>query len=135
MKIEYVSERASSYGMPGISIDGNDVLAVYQVVKAAVQRARTGEGPSLIDNMTYRWRGHSKSDRNLYRTQEEINQWMERCPIQRFQRLLVSSKLFTQEEVQAIEQRACQTIDQAAEVAAQMPEPSPEHMEDEVFAP
>ena len=135
MKIEHISERASSYGMPGISIDGNDVLSVYQVVKAAVQRARAGDGPSLIDNMTYRWRGHSKSDRNLYRTQEEITEWMERCPINQFQRLLVSSQVYTQEEVQAIEQRARQTIDQAAEEAVQMPEPTPEHLEDEVYAP
>jgi pyruvate dehydrogenase E1 component alpha subunit len=135
MKIDAISERASAYGMPGITIDGNDVLAVYQVVRAAIRRARAGEGPSLVDNLTYRWRGHSKSDRNLYRTQEEIAGWMDRCPVQRFQSLLVSGRVFTQEEVMAIEQRARQTIDQAAEAAIQMPEPSPEHLEDEVYAP
>jgi TPP-dependent pyruvate/acetoin dehydrogenase alpha subunit len=135
MNIEHISTRAASYGIPGISIDGNDVLTVYQVVGAAIRHARTGEGPSLVENVTYRWRGHSKSDRNLYRTQEEIDEWMRRCPIERFEDLLVNCEIMTEEEIKVINQGAKETIDRAAEAAIEMPEPSPENMEDEVYSP
>jgi pyruvate dehydrogenase E1 component alpha subunit len=135
MNIDQISIRANSYGIPGVSVDGNDVLAVYEAVHAAVDRARRGEGPSLIDNVTYRWRGHSKSDRNLYRTQAEIDNWRARCPIDRFKEVLVDSGAMSDEEVEAIDAAAKETIDRAAEEAANMPEPSPENMEDEVYAP
>ncbi|HUT21402.1 MAG TPA: thiamine pyrophosphate-dependent dehydrogenase E1 component subunit alpha, partial [Anaerolineae bacterium] len=69
--IDRISDRAAAYGMPGTTVDGNDLLAVREAVSEAVQRARGGGGPSLIENVTYRWRGHSKSDANRYRTQEE----------------------------------------------------------------
>jgi pyruvate dehydrogenase E1 component alpha subunit len=134
MNIEYISTRAGSYGIPGISVDGNDVLTVFQVVGAAIHRARSGEGPSLVENVTYRWRGHSKSDRNLYRTQEEIAEWMERCPIKRFERLLIKTNVISEAEIEAIDRQAKETIDRAAEAAILMPEPSPENMEDEVYA-
>ena len=73
--IERIGDRAASYGMPGVTVDGNDVLTVYDAVKQAVDRARNGGGPSLIETVTYRWRGHSKSDANRYRTKEEIETW------------------------------------------------------------
>jgi pyruvate dehydrogenase E1 component alpha subunit len=135
MNIEFISSRAASYGIPGISTDGNQILSVYQVVSEAVSRARSGEGPTLIENITYRWRGHSKSDRNLYRTKEEIAEWMERCPIKSFKDLLIDSQMMTGEEVDEIDRLAKETIDLAAEEAISLPEPSPENMEDEVYAP
>lgn len=135
MNIELVSSRAASYGIPGISTDGNQVLGVYQIVSEAVTRARSGEGPTLIENITYRWRGHSKSDRNLYRTKEEIAEWMERCPINSFKSLLIETQIMDQEEVDEIDRLAKETIDLAAEEALKFPEPSPENMEDEVYAP
>ena len=135
MKIEFISSRAASYGMPGVSTDGNNILGVYKVVSDAVSRARSGEGPTLIENITYRWRGHSKSDRNLYRTKEEIEEWMERCPIESFKKLLIETQTLTEEQVEEIDQQAKATIDLAAEEAIQLPEPSPEAMEGEVYAP
>ena len=135
MNIQYISERASSYGIPGVSIDGNDVLAVYQVIGDAVARARAGEGPILIENLTYRWRGHSKSDRNLYRSQEEIADWMKRCPIKLFKQMLISEHIMDEVEAEDIDQQAKTTIDCAAEAAVLMHEPSPENMDEEVFAP
>lgn len=135
MNVEYISARAAAYGIPGISIDGNDVLTIYQVVSQAIERARSGQGPSLVENVSYRWRGHSKSDRNLYRTQDEIEAWMKRCPIKRFKQLLLASQVMSEEEIERIDRAAKQTIDQAADQAILMPEPSPENMEDEVFAP
>jgi acetoin:2,6-dichlorophenolindophenol oxidoreductase subunit alpha len=135
MKIESIATRAISYGIPGWSVDGNKVLDVYTAIQSAVRRARSGEGPTLVENVTYRWRGHSKSDRNLYRSQAEIEEWMQRCPIQKFKQLLVGSGIMTEQEVEAIDGTAKLTIDQAAEGAVQMPEPSLDTLEDEVYAP
>jgi TPP-dependent pyruvate/acetoin dehydrogenase alpha subunit len=135
MNIDRVALRAVAYGIPGETVDGNDVLAVYQAVTAAVERARSGEGPSLIENVTYRWRGHSKSDRNVYRTQEEIEEWKRRCPIHRFKHALIEAEVMVAEALEAIDREAKATIDRAAEEALAFPEPSPERMEDEVYAP
>ena len=134
MNIPEISIRASAYGIPGESVNGNDVLDVYAAVGAAVEWARAGNGPSLIDNVTYRWRGHSKSDRNLYRTPEEIAEWKMRCPIRHFKQVLLEAKVMGEEALEAIDQAAKATIEQAAEEALTFPEPSPENMEDEVYA-
>jgi pyruvate dehydrogenase E1 component alpha subunit len=134
MNIEHISTRAVAYNIPGETVDGNDVLAVYQAVGAAAEYARSGNGPSLVENVTYRWRGHSKSDRNLYRTQEEIEAWQEKCPIVRFKQVLVDAKVMSTDEAEAIDQAAKTTVDQAAEEALTYAEPSPENMEDEVYA-
>ena len=134
MNIENISTRASSYGIPGKTVDGNDVLAVYEAVMAAGEYARSGKGPSLIDCLSYRWRGHSKSDRNLYRTPQEIDEWKHKCPIRRFKQVLLDAAVMTGDEVEAIDQAAKVAIDRAAEEALTFPEPSPENMEDEVYA-
>ncbi|MGB9594319.1 MAG: thiamine pyrophosphate-dependent dehydrogenase E1 component subunit alpha [Anaerolineae bacterium] len=135
MKIDKIADRAVAYGIPGQTVDGNDVLAVYEAVREAVGRARRGQGPSLVDNLTYRWRGHSKSDRNVYRTAEEIEEWKRKCPIARFRRVLVEHGVMTAEEVERIDRRAKATVDRAAEEALALPEPSPDNLEDEVYAP
>jgi len=134
MNIQNISTRAISYGIPGKTVDGNDVLAVYEAVMAAGEYARSGQGPSLIDCLSYRWRGHSKSDRNLYRTSQEIDEWKHKCPIRRFKQVLVDAAVMTGDEAEAIDQAAKVAIDRAAEEALTFPEPSPENMEDEVYA-
>ena len=135
MNVEKISMRAASYGIPGKTVDGNDVLAVYEAVLEADERARAGDGPSLVDLLSYRWRGHSKSDRNLYRTAQEIDEWKHKCPIKRFKNVLVDAAVMTTEEVDALDQAAKTAVDRAAEEALTFPEPSPENMEDEVYAP
>ena len=135
INIDKISTRAVAYGIPGETVDGNTVLEVYKAVKPAVERARAGDGPSLIENVTYRWRGHSKSDRNLYRTEEEIQEWMEKCPIVRVKRLLLESERISESEVERIDQQAFETVEHAAEEAMTFAEPDPTHMEDEVYAP
>ena len=135
MNIKHVAERACAYGIPGITVDGNNVLAVYQAVRKAVERARSGEGISLVENLTYRWRGHSKSDRNLYRTQEEIKEWQQNDPIVRFSKLLLECKVMTQAEIEQLDQICKNTITKASEVALTFPEPDPENIEAEVYAP
>lgn len=135
MKIENIATRAGSYGIPGQTVDGNDVLAVYAAVSEAVARARSGQGPSLVDNVTYRWRGHSKSDRNVYRTADEIEEWKRKCPIAHFRQVLLANGLMTQDEIDAIDRHARDTIDRAAEAALALPEPSADNLENEVYAP
>jgi acetoin:2,6-dichlorophenolindophenol oxidoreductase subunit alpha len=135
MNIKHVAQRACAYGIPGITVDGNNALAVYQAVKDAVDYARSGGGISLVENLTYRWRGHSKSDRNLYRSQEEIKDWQQNDPIIRFSKLLVDCKIMTQTEINELSQKCENTISKAAEIALSFPEPDSETMEAEVFAP
>jgi acetoin:2,6-dichlorophenolindophenol oxidoreductase subunit alpha len=134
MNIDDIAARAVSYGIPGRAVDGNDVLAVYDTVLEAVEYARSGQGPSLINVKSYRWRGHSKSDRNLYRTAQEIEEWKQKCPIRRYKQVLVDGGIMTADETEAIDQLAKAAIDHAAEVAQTFAEPSPENMEDEVYA-
>jgi len=132
--IERISDRAAAYGMPGVTVDGNDVLAVYQAVSQAVKRARAGEGPSLIENVTYRWRGHSKSDANRYRTREEIEAWKQKCPIKRFRARLIEEGMLTEEEADRIEREAYAAIEAAVQFAEASPEPTLETIEEGVYA-
>lgn len=118
-KIEQISDRAAAYGMVGETIDGNDVVAVYKAVQSAAKRAREGHGPTLIEAVTYRYKGHSKSDRQLYRTREEVKKWMEKDPIHRFRALLDISE----SEFSEIEKQAKEKIKQAVEFAENSPEP------------
>ena len=118
-KIEQISDRAAAYGMPGVTVDGNDVVAIYKAVQDAAKRARDGNGPTLIEAVTYRWRGHSKSDRQLYRTRDEVKGWMEKDPILRFAKLLNVSEV----EFKKIEAKAKEEIRKAVEFAEASPEP------------
>ena len=110
--------------MPGVTVDGNDFSAVAEAMATATQRAKAGDGPSLIEFMTYRWRGHSKSDRNRYRTKEEIADWMDRDPIPRMAEMLIAHGVMDAEGVTAMENDADQTIAQAIEFATNSPAPN-----------
>ena len=132
--IERISDRAAAYGMPGVTVDGNDLLAVHEAVSQAVQRARAGDGPSLIENVTYRWRGHSKSDANRYRTKEEIEAWKLKCPIRRFLTLLLDEGTMTKDEADQIEREAYAEIDRGVDFADASPEPAVETIEEGVYA-
>jgi TPP-dependent pyruvate/acetoin dehydrogenase alpha subunit len=133
--VKPISVRAVAYGIPGETVDGNDVLAVCRATAKAAEWARSGQGPSLVENFTYRWRGHSKSDRNVYRTPEEIESWKQRCPIRHLKQVLQEAGMMSAEEAESIDQQARATIDRAAEEALKLPEPSADNMEDEVYAP
>lgn len=132
--IERIADRAAAYGMPGVAVDGNDLLAVYEAASTAVQRARSGEGPTLIENVTYRWRGHSKSDANRYRTREEIEAWKKKCPIQRFRQQLIASGELTAEEADRIREQAYAAIEAAVAFAEASPEPDLSTIEEGVYA-
>ncbi|MGD2077493.1 MAG: thiamine pyrophosphate-dependent dehydrogenase E1 component subunit alpha [Chloroflexota bacterium] len=126
---------AELYGMPGEAVDGNDLLAVREAVQKAVERARAGGGPSLVVNNTYRYRGHSKSDRNRYRTQEEIEEWQRNDPIARFKHVIVEQELLAESEIEAIEAAAYEAIEAARQFAENSPEPAVETILEGVYAP
>jgi len=133
-KIENISQRAASYGMPGVTVDGNDVLEVYEAATEAVKRARAGEGPTLIECKTYRWKGHSKSDHERYRTKEEIKAWKKKDPIKRLREILIAEGVIGDEEARQIEEEARQTITEAVEYAQASPEPAVDTILEGVYA-
>ena len=109
---ESYAAKAEAYGMPGIEVDGNDVLAVREAMTTAVERARSGEGPSLVVLETYRMLGHSSSDDpSKYREDAEVAHWQERCPLERFEAFLTARGLLGAGEKQALEQRLMAEID------------------------
>lgn len=114
--IKNLSERSASYGIPGITIDGNDIIEVINATYDAVERARSGEGPTLIESLTYRWKGHSKSDAKKYRTREEEEMWKEtKDPIALAKERFIKAGIFTEEEAEAIKEKAVARIDAAVE--------------------
>jgi len=134
MAVQSVADRASAYAMPGVSVDGNDLLAVVGAARDAVGRARSGGGPTLVECRTYRIRGHSKSDRNLYRTKEEIEEWRGADPIARLERDLVAAGVMTGDEIASIAAEAQATIEAALVFAQDSPSPDPAQLTRDVYA-
>src|SRR5271168_572850 len=129
-----VASRAKSYGLPGVEVDGQDVLAVHRVAKTAIDRARAGEGPTLIECKTYRYVGHHEGDPGTdYRTREEVQHWKEQDPVKRARKLLIESAVANESELQAVDQEVERLIDQAVEFAEKSPEPSPDSVNEHVF--
>src|SRR3954469_7393902 len=125
MAIDDVADRAESYGFDGVAINGNDVLAVYQSTQGALARARSGDGPTLIECKTYRWHGHSEHDKAFYRTNEELAMWKSRDPIPTFTTYLQARSVLTDDKLTDIEQRVKSTIDDAVEFAMNGADPAP----------
>jgi pyruvate dehydrogenase E1 component alpha subunit len=134
MAVKNVADRAAAYAMPGTVIDGNDLPTVAAAADQAIGQARRGEGPSLVECKTYRLRGHSKSDRNLYRTREEIEAWRAADPIVRLESELVASGRFSREELATIERAAQQAIAAALQFAKESPDPDPAQLTRDVYA-
>ena len=132
--IENISDRAAAYGMPGVTVAGTELDEVYQATHEALERARAGEGPPLLEAITYRYLGHSKSDANLYRTREEIQTWRKRDPIQRFAAVLEGEGVLQEDEWQRLDEEAKQRIEEAFEKASKEPDPEPESALEDVYA-
>jgi 2-oxoisovalerate dehydrogenase E1 component len=129
-----IADRAVGYGIPGETVDGMDPLAVYQAVTRAVEHARSGKGPALINAVTYRYYGHSKSDKQRYRTKEEVEAWKAKDPIPAFRDRLIAAGILTPAEAEALEAQAQKTIEDAIAWGDAGPEPSVEHLTDDVYA-
>jgi pyruvate dehydrogenase E1 component alpha subunit len=133
--IENISQRAAAYGLPGVTVDGNDPLAVYSAVSEAAARARRGEGATLVEAKTYRYKGHSKSDKQAYRSREEVRFWQEnRDPIMRFSQLLVTAGVISEAEAAQMRDRAIAIIDEAVAFSEASPAPDVADIMDGVYA-
>ena len=122
--VEDVALKAEGYGMPGVIVDGNDIFAVYEAARSAMDRARAGQGPTLLECKTYRLRPHSNADDDSkYRSIEEVNAWRERDPIKRLTEYLLHHDLITAEEVQAYQQAVQEEVEEATNLALAAPRP------------
>jgi 2-oxoisovalerate dehydrogenase E1 component alpha subunit len=136
MAVTNVSERAAAYGVAGVMVDGNDVLAVYDVMHAAVERAYSGEGATLLEAKTYRLTPHSSDDDDRsYRSREEVETWKQRGPLVRYQAHLLEQGVLTQAQVDEYEAWARAEVDSAQRAAEDAPYPAPEAALAPVYAP
>jgi pyruvate dehydrogenase E1 component alpha subunit len=129
-----IYKKASVFGMAGVEVDGMDVLAVRSVAQEAIARARAGEGPTLIEALTYRFRGHSLADPDELRSEDEKRFWGARDPIKRFAAYLLEHNLAQQEELKDIERRIQAEIEDAVKFAQDSPEPNPKELNRYIFA-
>jgi pyruvate dehydrogenase E1 component alpha subunit len=133
-RVANLADRASAYGIPDITVDGNDVIAVYEAVGQAVTRARKGRGPTLVECKTYRWHGHYEGDRQSYKPKEEAEEWKKRDPILAFKRRLLETGTVTEKEIDKIDHEIGEEIEGAVKFAQESPSPAPEETLEDVFA-
>lgn len=131
--VKDISVRSAAYGIPGVTVDGNDVFAIDEAVQKAIIRAKAGEGPSLIECKTYRWMGHWTGDPQVYRTREEVEEWKQKCPIKRLRTYLLEKRILSEKEADILEKEAHQAVEDAARFALESPEPDPALVMEDVF--
>jgi len=130
-----IADRAKGYGIPGMSVDGNDAIAVAEVAREAIAKCRKGEGPILIVGNTYRTVGHHMGDPGTsYRSKEEIEEWKKKDPIKRLRQQLVQNKTATDAELDEIENNVLRELDEAVKFAQESPEPAPEEALEDIYA-
>lgn len=134
-KLRHAADRASAYGIPGVTVDGMNVLTVRKAVSEAVERARAGKGPTLVECQTYRYFGHSHSDPRAYRTREEESEYRDKDPIKQLQRDMSTVGLLTDEEIEALDNFVQAKLDEAMAYSENSPAPDPKELETDVFAP
>lgn len=134
MNIANIADRAAAYGIPGVVVDGNDVIAVYEAVGKAVARARKGEGPTLVECKTYRFRAHDEGEPQLYRTKEEVAEYIKKDPIPRFRKQLIEMRVLTKKEADKIDQEVVKERDDAVKFAEESPFPDSKVALEDLFA-
>lgn len=135
LSVASVSNRAQGYNIPGISVDGNDVIAVYNASRYLVNRAKTGKGPSLFECKTYRIKGHFVGDPEKYRTKEEVNSWQgEKDPITRYSKYLLEKKILDQKTIDGIYDDAAKEVSEAVDFAEKSPYPEGKDAMDDLFS-
>jgi pyruvate dehydrogenase E1 component alpha subunit len=133
-RVENLADKAIGYGMPGFTVDGNDVVAVYKTMREAIDRARSGGGPTIIECKTYRWYGHSEIDPAKYRDPAEVEEWKGRDPIPAFEKVLTGYKLWTPEWKDQLMAEFNAEIDEAVAFAEASPHPEPIECLDHVYS-
>lgn len=131
--ISDVADRANAYDIPGVVVDGNDVMAVYEAAGEAIKRARAGKGPSLIECKTYRWRGHFEGDPTIYRPKEELEAWMKKDPIPRFEASLKEMGVITDAGIAATKQEIGDKVEAAIKFSEESPWPALAEIVDDVY--
>jgi len=131
--IENIADRAAGYGIPGVIVDGMDVLAVYEEIGKAVTRARAGEGPTLVEAKTYRYRAHFEGDPEVYRTKEEVQEWMKKDPIDKFKKQLIEAGVLTEKKIEEMDKEILMELDKAVKFALESPFPKPEEALEYVY--
>ena len=135
INIENIADRSKAYGIPGVIVDGNDVLAVAEATEKAIERARNGEGPTLIEAKTYRWRGHSRSDARKYRTREEEKEWRKlRDPIASFKEVLMNDAVITEESFELLTEKVSKEMSAAITFAEESKEPDLDSLMTDIYA-
>ncbi len=134
MLVKHVMERAVAYGIPGVCVDGNNVLEVYEATLEACKRARNGDGPTLIECKTYRRKGHSRWDPATYRPKGEVDEWLNKDPIQRMKKHLIVDGVFSESKLIEIEEEVMNSIEEAVKFALDSPFPQPEEALEDVYA-
>jgi acetoin:2,6-dichlorophenolindophenol oxidoreductase subunit alpha len=133
MCVADIADRAAAYDMPGMVVDGNDVVAVYEAAFEAIKRARQGEGPSLIECKTYRHRGHFEGDPCVYRDEDELAEWKAKDPLTRFEKKLMEVGLLDAGKVQAIKNATAEDLAAAVKFAQESPFPDPSEVTEDVY--
>jgi pyruvate dehydrogenase E1 component alpha subunit len=133
VRLKRLSDRAAGYGIPGVTVDGNDVLEVFETAREAVERARGGEGPTLVECMTYRITGHSRRDPCNYQPEEERKEALKREPIRRFAEYLLTGGFIDEAGLEGIRAEVDAEIERAVESAMAAPDPKPEAALEDVF--
>lgn len=134
MLVESIATRASAYGIPGVSVDGTDVMRVSEAAQKAIQRARAGEGPTLIECRTYRYMGHSRIDPATYRPKEEVDEWLKKDPIQRLRRGLIKEGRVSDADLLELERAVAKSVKSAVEYAMKSPYPPSEEALENIYA-
>jgi TPP-dependent pyruvate/acetoin dehydrogenase alpha subunit len=132
--IKRISDRKCAYNIEGMTVDGNNIVEVYNTIKHFTVYWRCGKGPVLVECLTYRWKGHSKSDAQVYRAKEEVKDWMDRDPIPRYRNTLIESKVITEKDDRKIEEEVLKEIEDANRFAEESPFPDPSEVEEDVYA-
>ena len=131
--IRDIAIRAAGYGIPGVIVDGMDVLAMHEEMGKAVARARAGEGPTLLEAKTYRYHGHYEGDPEVYRTKEEIEEWMKKDPIDKLKKQLVEAGMLTEKAIEEMNREILNELDKAVKFALESPVPKPEETLEYVY--
>jgi pyruvate dehydrogenase E1 component alpha subunit len=134
--IRDVASRAAAYDMPGVIVDGNDIQEVYSAATKAIRRARTGEGPTLIECKTYRWRGHHEGDPNQgtrYRSKEEIEEWKKKCPIAKIEHQILKNNMASKDALKQVDKEIEELINQSVNFAKESDFPSVNEMYEDIY--
>jgi TPP-dependent pyruvate/acetoin dehydrogenase alpha subunit len=134
ISVKNISTRASAFGFPGVSVDGNDLLGVLRATKDAVDRARRGEGPTLIECKTIRWERHSAISSGKYKSKEDAKRWQKYDPIPRFRSYLVESDFANEAELKQVDEESRKLVDEAVEFAQQSPHTAESRLMEDIFA-